>query len=318
MIRLVAVYMAALLVLPFSSASAQLWTGQASQITPGAVTIDGFLDEAVWASPAKTRIDQSKLGSGVVDGDADCYVDFTTLWDTQGWYLGVWFNDDVHNAINSEYLDGANVAYDDDGLQILFSYNFDDAYADVTGPYWQGLYGRSLVKGFGNLDPEAQYAGIWGEGSDGNFTTDVWTQDQQRAKGWTNIFSCADGINYQYEARFDWSGELMYACGAQPMGAKLGFSLVVNDNDGGFAAEGQMALLPLSNSAQRWGALILSVPAKISPMKSAAAQVSSRTFKQFSFDPLGRRIAETGKGSMAKNMLIVRNQQGQAIRLISK
>lgn len=318
MTRLIAAGMASLLVLSFSLVNAQLWSGMANQVTNGAVTVDGSLDEAVWASSEKTKIDNAKIGNGGVDGDADCYVNFTSLWDAQGWYLGVWFYDDIHSALNSQYLDAANIAYDDDGLQILFSYNFDDAYADVSGPYWQGLYGRSLVKGFGNLDPELQYAGIWGEGSNGNFTTDMWTKQQQIDKGWTNAFSSTDGLNYQYEARFDWTGELMYASGVQSIGSKMGFNLVVNDNDGGFAAEGQMVLLPLSNDATRWGALTIAGPAKIAPMKPVAVQSLHFAPKQFGFDPLGRRIAGPGKSSPATNMMIVRNQKGQAVKSISK
>lgn len=301
-----------------SNVCAQIWAGQAGEVPVGQITVDGMLNEPVWQQ-VKTKISApANLGSGTVDNDADCYVEFTTLWSSEGWYLGVWFYDDVHAALNSQYLDAANIAYDDDGLQLLVDHSFEDGYNDVDGPTYQGLYGRSLVKGFGNLDPTLQYAGFWAEGPGGSPATGQWTIAQQIEKGWENAFSSDDGLNYQYESKFSWSGYLMTSVGTKNQGDAIGFNLVVNDNDGGFASEGQMTLVPLAaDMGQRWGKVVLSGPAGIAPAK-AVAPISNHSYKQFTFDPLGRRVANIGQTPIAKSMLITRSKHGQAIRSISK
>jgi len=201
------------------------------------------------------------LFSGTINGDGDCYADFTFLWSDTGLYVGVLFHDDIHNAMNSQYCDAGNLAYDDDGLEICLNHDWVDASTDVSDPYYFGAnsYGLQLEKGFGNLNPSEQYGGMWDDddGSGKGWSTAVYTVTEQQAMGWYSVFTSNDGLDYQYEALFKWSGSLMGNT-AKTTGDSLAIDFRVNDNDGAFTAEGILSWSGISphqgagGSAAHW------------------------------------------------------------------
>jgi len=198
---------------------------------------------------------------GVIGGDSDCHAEFKVFWSDIGIYIGTWFYDDVHNAMNSQYLDAANIAYDDDGLEYFFDYNFDDAWNATAST--AALYYTHLVKGFGNLNPEIQYGGIWG-GTDGSGR--CWAPGgsvaEQQAMGWHEVFTSDDGINYTSELFIEWSGSIMRHLPGMAQGEAITFDMKVNDNDGGFTIDGAMHWTGLphqTNPGLHWGKVILDI-----------------------------------------------------------
>lgn len=210
--------------------------------------MDGKLDEACWANVTKIRIDSSKIIDGVVNGNADCYADVALLWDSVGFYIGVWFSDDIHNAPNSVYIDAANSGYNDDGVYLLFDYSYSDAKRDSTDPFY-GDSGVCLVKGFGNSDPYVQYAGEWDDddGSGKGWSTRQLTVNEQKAIGWHSTFTTSDNKAYQFESQFRWGTYVTGNGSIPPFLKEMGLNIVVSDNDAGSSRQGRMSTSSLAN-----------------------------------------------------------------------
>ncbi len=276
-------------------AMGQTKTTTAAKVPAGGITIDGSLDEYYWVSDAvgeKIKIDNTMLTDGVIDNDADCHAYFKTLWGDNGIYVGTWFYDDVHNAMNSQYLDAANIAYDDDGLEYWFDYNFEDAWnSSASSPE---LYYLQLVKGFGNLDHATQHGGWWGgdDGSGKGWSTGLCDKPTQEAMGWREVFTSADGLNYTSEFLIEWSGSIMHQQTGMSQGGAIAFDMKVNDNDGAVIIDGAMHWTGITHTgynSAHWGKVILGSPAGIKPIATKAfrmQQISGHAV----FDILGRKM----------------------------
>jgi len=283
----------------------QIWSGDALQLPAGStVTVDGYLDEGLWAGLTKTKLDAtSYLQVGVIDGDGDCYTEFVTAWDASALYVGLWFYDDTHNAPHSQYLDDANNAYDDDGMEWFINHSFEDGFNDVTDPY-RGLYGWQLVKGFGNLTAADQHGGSWGDGPQG-WSTAVYSKADQETKGWYETFTSADGVNFTDEMKLTWAGNVMNGKGTAAAGDRIGYNMKVNDNDGVFTAEGSLNITKISHqggagSGQNWGLLTLSATqAGVKPVRSIAMPKTA-AMQTAAYDIQGRAIRSTATRSVAR------------------
>ncbi len=290
----------------------------AMKVQDGTITVDGYLDEGVWGVAEKHKVDQVTYGT--VDNDADCHAELSTYYDNVGVYVAVRFHDEVHNATNSQYLDAANIAYDDDGWEMFIDYSFDDAISsEITGI---GLYGWHLVKGLGNLEPSQQNGGMWGsdDGSGKGWSTANYTVQEQVSNGWNEVFTSDDGLNYNGECLFTWAGQFMRNVGSMGAGEKLGFDIKINDNDGGFGTEGCLTfsgISHLNNPILHWGAIQLGGTAGIAPAMPMKTVSRLRGSGNGSFDLFGRRIAQPRQVA-ANRILIVRNEQGKAIRSLTR
>jgi len=306
-----------------ASAFAQAKTTTAPKVSTSAITIDGNLDEFYWMSDAvgeKIKIDNSVVVYGTIDNDADCHAQFKTLWSDNGIYVGTWFTDDIHNAMNSQYIDAANIAYDDDGLEYWFDYNFDDAWNSTATS--QAQYYLQLVKGFGNLDPATQHGGWWGgdDGSGKGWSTGLCDKATQEAMGWREVFTSADGLNYTSELLIEWSGSIMHQQTGMAQGAGIAFDMKVNDNDGGFVIEGGLHWSGLAHGVvygAHYGKITLGAPASagIKPLAVKAFGIQ-KTSTNAIYDIQGRRISRNAvtnvprfvinNGAKASKQLIVR------------
>lgn len=307
----------------FVSALAQTRTTTAAMVPKGSITIDGSLDEYYWANDLvgeKIKIDNNLVTDGSIDGDADCYAQFKTLWNENGIYVGTWYYDDVHNAMNSQYLDAANIAYDDDGLEYFFDYNFDDAWNGTQSS--NSLYNLALVKGFGNLDPSAQYGGWWGgdDGSGKGWSTGIASVPEQQTMGWHEVFTSQDGLNYTSELLIEWSGSIMHQQTGMSKGGAIAFDMKVNDNDGAFTIEGAMHWTGLTHASwssygTHWGKVNLGA---VAGMRPVTAKMNSRSASpaKYASDIFGRRIASNKQNIGNRVLLAPGSQNGKSIRQI--
>jgi hypothetical protein len=296
------------------SAFAQLeW--QVGKLPNASITINGDLSESYWAGATKFKEDQSDAEYGVVDGDADCYVEWVNFWDDNAFYFLAMFHDDFHNAPHSMFLADANNGYDDDGFQFIINHSFDDAWN--TADPGHGVLGWGLVKGFGNDNPEEQYGGMW-DTRNGTWYTEYWTKDDERNKGWDNVFVSLNGVDYAYESAFRWSSEMLRNS-TPTEGKTLAFGVVVNDNDGGFSVEGQIrqgfgeGQLTGTDGRRPCHKAILGAAAAIRPNTGIVRFQSIQTAGSAAYDVLGRRMVGTPK---MPSHLSVQKQAASGSRIV--
>ncbi len=309
--------------LVFTVSTAQVKVTQAEKVPASSITVDGHLNEVFWTSPTigqSNKIDNTSLIVGAVDGDGDCYVTMKTFWDDQGLYIGYFFHDDVHNAPHSQYLDDANNAYDDDGLEHFIDYSYDDAASSTTLDL--GLYGWQLEKGFGNQAPSEQFGGNWGgdDGSGKGWSTHVYTPDEQHDIGWHEVFTTADGVNYENEVFFAWAGtaaSIMRGVGSMSVGGTIAYDVKVNDNDGAFAAEGCLSWSGMVHSpaAQDWCQIQLAGVVGVRPV-SVKTAARAANMDNYVWDVMGRRMARAANASGGRMVLNRPSRNGKATRTI--
>ncbi len=286
----------------------------ASKVGSGQITIDGVLDEYCWTHATPEVIGADRVFVGTVDDDADCCGDFVALWSDQGLYIGTHFNDDIHNAINSQYRDAANIAYDDDGIQYVLNNDFDAAIA-------LGARNWSPVRGFGNLDPTQQNCGWWGpdDGSGKGWSTGMAAPEEARAMGWDEVFTSQDGLSYTSECLFTWAGIFMENVGSKNEGQGIAFGMFLTDNDGGFTSEGYLSWTGLrapGPNNEGWGKIILGATAGISPTSTVKPASQVRTNR--TFDLLGRRISPISNRSPANVIVFTMNKNGKTVRQLAR
>jgi hypothetical protein len=266
-------------------------------MTTAAPTIDGVLNEAMWGTGDNTFTNEHMLANYTAPTDeTDLLVKWSIRWDNAAFYLGVWFNDEAHNAIAAPYLTSSHEAYEDDGVEIFIDVSYDDAINDVTSGF-RGDLGWQLIKGFGNADPSEQYAGMWGQEPDGFRLWENWDVTTQEAKGWYNVYKSDNGTDYQYEAKFTWAGEIMRAQGTPSANHDMALDLFINDNDDGFSAESKYVLNPphthqsATGSVEHWSKVTLSetgisirAPRMVTMAKTASVKPT------LTYDAFGRKI----------------------------
>jgi hypothetical protein len=269
--------------------------------TSVAINVDGVLNEAPWASNQNTMTDEANLraGSTAPTDATDFSVKWAVLWDDDAFYLGVWFNDEAHNAIASPYLDNCQEGYLDDGIEIFIDVDYNDAINDATTQY-RGDLGWQLIKGFGNAEPSEQYAGMWYQEADGNRGWENWEVATQEAKGWYNIFKSDNGTDYQYEAKFTWAGEIMRAQGTPSADHEMALDLFANDNDDGFGPESNYVFNPpyahqndaglgIIGSVEHWSKVTLGTSSIRAPRMVTMAKTAS-VKPTMTYDAFGRKI----------------------------
>ncbi|MFA9388967.1 MAG: sugar-binding protein [Prolixibacteraceae bacterium] len=109
-------------------ANAQKPEAIAKKASGMALTVDGVLDEAIWADATKYQIETPFNGEEIAGGAADCSGFFQTAWSDKGVYIAVTVTDDIsQNDKNTAYgPDWAN-----DMVEIYFDVN--DVLADGVG-----------------------------------------------------------------------------------------------------------------------------------------------------------------------------------------
>ena len=79
----------------FAGANAQKPEAVAKKVTGMALTVDGVLDEAIWADATKYQIETPFKGENIAGGAADCSGFFQTAWSDKGVYIAVTVTDDI-------------------------------------------------------------------------------------------------------------------------------------------------------------------------------------------------------------------------------
>jgi hypothetical protein len=305
------------LVLSVTWLFAQTKTTNAPKVPNTGITVDGNLTEYYWTTPSVGTteyidIEHNCLTDGVVDNDADCSGKFKTFWDDNGFYVGTWFYDDIHNSPHSQYLDDANNAYEDDGLEEFYDADFSDAW-NATGSRL-GTYGIQYIAGFGNLDPTQQYRGFWGNQTiAGQNNTGVFDIPTQQSNGWYEVFTSADGTNYTDECCIKWTSPAMHATGSKSVGGSIGFNWKLDDNDGAFTHQAYMAWTGIDGPATSWGQVMLQGAAGIHPVAISPVAKSAAT-PQWACDVFGRQVAM--KGAQANRIVFTSAANSKSVRNI--
>ena len=87
--------------------------------------------------------------------------------------------------------------------------------------------------------------------------TEYWNPVDELNHGWHNVFFTLNGIDYQYEALFKWSGSIMGST-AKTRGDSLAVDFIINDNDGALGAEGTLSWSGLEHTnPSHWAKLKL-------------------------------------------------------------
>jgi hypothetical protein len=202
------------------------------------VTIDGNLSEPCWAT---LKADQTVLQTvrsipeqidvGAATDDADCSADFVCAWDAENFYIASWFYDDKHGAAFG--LDEVNAlnCWSDDSHEWWINIDYADIVNDQSPEYF-GTYGWQMMQCF-NLDNgvPARHAMAYYHDEMGTSVGYGVTTDVAKTKGFDVPYSTVDGTNFQCEASFKWSGDLMNQKGSGANGDELAFNLGVNDWD---------------------------------------------------------------------------------------
>jgi len=182
-------------------ANAQKPEAVAKKASGMALTVDGVLDEAIWADAIKYQIETPYNGEEFAGGAADCSGFFQTAWSDKGVYIAVTVTDDIsQNDKNAAYgPDWAN-----DMVEIYFDMN------DV------------LVDGVGSGGNKGHY-GVTGIAIDG-------------ISGWGKNSIVAyklDGASYVKEVFVSWS-DIKNSDGAVFTPSEtnqIGFDAYIIDND---------------------------------------------------------------------------------------
>lgn len=255
------------------------------------IVVDGSLSDAAWTSakrfPLKHDVDM-QLTHGSVDDHNDGSGEFSVLWDDEGLYCASWCKDDIHNAPWTNEQRTTTYSWNDDGHEWWVTPDFSDVWEDASPPYF-GNYGYHVFKGW-----------TWANGAcvdnyvawhnDNNLICE--TTADMKEKGFESPFTSTDGINFNTEAHWKWSGFLFGSMPTPSTGTEIGFNLGLVDNDGGDMGDAYIRWAEGNqNEYQGWGKMTLSDKVSIRrPGKTAIAAYANPKSTQV-YDILGRRIA---------------------------
>jgi len=298
-----------------------------------AITIDGKLTEAVWATAFSNQTFKltpdnpaQNINPGVLvfDGPADFHLDFALIWDgTGGVYFAGKFYDDIHNAPNSVVYELGAEGYKDDGLQFWVSADYDASF------YGDRTFELSYVLGFGSLnDPAQQYSGYWGWGNDGGtgkgYTTGNWTPDEAKTQGWHYQFSSNDGVNIDVECVWKWSSISLNYRGNASEGDYIGFDLRAMDNDGGYLLQGSLVWSELhhqkgTNPELHWVKIVLGSPLSILPVTQYETKLSTHNTNAIGiYDIFGKKIQPYQLGNHKGVRFDIQKNRQPVKRLITR
>jgi len=288
------------------------------------VTIDGSLSEPCWATlkadaaalqtirPITEQIDQ-----GTFTSDADCSADFVCAWDADYFYVASWFYDDAHNTPNSLDEVSALNCWSDDAHEWWINIDYADIVNDQSPEYF-GTYGWQMMQGF-NLDAGtparhvmAYYHDEMGASVGYGVTTEVAQQ-----KGFDVPYSTVDGTNFQCEASFKWSGDLMNQKGSGANGDELAFNIATNDND---ATDGTYMYMRWTGGDHQnvdgWGKVTLKGGVGINPVKVSTIKAIGNQEIKGVFDIYGRKLKTNNEQKLPGIHFVVKNDM-KAVRQIA-
>jgi hypothetical protein len=140
-----------------------------------------------------------------------------------------------------------------------------------------------------------------------------------KQKGFDTPYSTVDGTNFQCEASFKWSGDLMNQKGSAANGDELAFNIAVNDND----ITKTMYMRWTGGDHQNvdgWGKVTLKgqqgqkiIPVKVSMIKSIGNQE-----KKGIFDIYGRKIKAGNNQKLPGIHFIVKNDAKTVKQIVIK
>jgi hypothetical protein len=281
------------------------------------VTVDGNLSEPCWATlkadasalqtvrPIPEQIDQ-----GTSTGDADCSADFVCGWDADNFYVASWFYDDVNSTPNSLDEVSAPMCWSDDSHEWWINIDYADIVNDQSPEYY-GTYGWQMFQGF-NLEAgvPARHVMAYVHDEMGASVAYGVTTDVAKQKGFDVPYSTVDGTNFQCEASFKWSGDLMNQKGSGVNGDEMAFNLGCNDRD----LDGTFMYMRWTGGDHQnvdgWGKVTLKggsdttkiIPVKVSTIKS----IGNQEIKGI-FDIYGRKIKAGNPGTLPGIHFIVKN-----------
>lgn len=214
--------------------AAHVWA-QAPNVTakfvaPRAIMVNGEISESAWSNATWHSILPNEIQTvcGSANGRNDISASFAALWDSTGLCVATKFCDDIHNAPWSTQSGLAHHSWKDDGMQWWVNFDFEDAWADATPPYF-GQHGWIAWKGLawkGGV-PNDRYVTYRNDNSPVTATV-----SKMKANGFYAPYHSNDGINFECEAQFRWSSPMMGATGTPSAGKEIAFNMSVNDNDG--------------------------------------------------------------------------------------
>jgi hypothetical protein len=280
------------------------------------VTIDGTLNEPCWATlkadatllqfirPIPEQIDQ-----GTFTGDADCSADFECAWDADYFYVASWFYDDANSTPNSLDEIGAISCWSDDSHEWWINIDYADIVNDQSPEYY-GTYGWQMFQGF-NLDAgtPARHVMAYFHDEMGASVGYGVTTDVAKQKGFDVPYSTVDGTNFQCEASFKWSGDLMNQKGSGTNGDELAFNLATNDNDAGDGTYMYMRWTGGDHqNVDGWGKVTLKGQnTKITPVRVSTVKTSASQEVIGVFDIYGRKIKAGNAGKLPGIHFVVKN-----------
>ena len=177
------------------------------------VKIDGIIDEEVWNNGVVMTCDDASKIVMIEDwkGERDLSADFSILWDEEYFYMYAKVTDEIFSAD-----DTVSNLWNGDSVQF-------GIYHDTDGNLVKGTAGDKYEEiGIAFIDSKpAAYRYI-----SQNDTTEVG----EISKG-LDLACVREGDVMTYELRFKWSDLLGYEYTPE-IGGVLGFSALINDNDG--------------------------------------------------------------------------------------
>lgn len=188
-----------------------------SAYTEETITVDGIIDDAAWLNSVKMNCNKGSQVVSIEDwkGDRDLSAVFSMLWDSEYFYFYAVVTDEIfyQKEEQTKYL------YKGDSVQI-------GIYNDIDGLLGKGKAGdmfEEITLGFSDGVPKA-----YRNRCQADFTTkgEITLNDNFDLK-------CQkSGDDLTYEMKVKWS-ELFGYDYEPTLGDVLGFSALINDNDGG-------------------------------------------------------------------------------------
>jgi hypothetical protein len=281
--------------------------------------LDGQLTEGVWTAYAANKAtipgSGANITTGTISGDADASCQFLFLWDSKGIYCGSWNQDDIHGANMCKFVETANDAYQDDAHEYYINVDYANA---STG----GNLGSQDVCGFN--EEGFLYAGGWGAsnlpggppiGTWGNFNLTI---EQLRTQfGWDVNGSSADGVKFNVESFWSWTGCFLQKVGSKAVGSQFGFDLSLCDNDGTGSPDGVILWSTLgARPADHWKPVTLVDNDTEIPHKTTI--IKKDNLKTVAYDVFGRAISNVNKTNYKGIIFTVDNTNKVIKRIASR
>lgn len=187
-----------------------------SAYTDEPVTVDGIIDDAAWQNSVKMKCDKESQIVSIEDwkGDRDLSAVFSVLWDSEYFYFYAVVTDEIfyQKEEQTKYL------YKGDSVQI-------GIYNDIDGLLKKGKAGdmfEEITLGFADGVPKAYR---------NRCQTEFTTKGEITLNDNFDLKCQKFGDDLTYELKVKWSELFGYEYEPK-LGDALGFSVLINDNDG--------------------------------------------------------------------------------------